>query len=93
MFFRGSRYEGIPESRLVTASGRAIRYKRIRFIPDTKGTVPYLVAQDDRPDLISHKTLNDPEAFWRICDANGVMRPDELAAQPGRRLMIPVHGS
>lgn len=92
MFFRGSRYEGVAESDLVTSSGRVVRYKRIRFIAEIAGTMPYLVVEGDRPDLIAYKAFNNSELFWRICDANGVMGPDELVARPGRRLMIPVHG-
>lgn len=93
MFFRGSRYENVPEAELVTADGRTIRYKRIRFIPDTPGSVPYRVQPDDRPDLVAYRTAGDPELFWRLCDANGVMRPDELTAEPGRLLKIPAPGS
>ena len=33
MFFRGSRYENIPDTSLVAKDGRTIRYKRMRFIP------------------------------------------------------------
>ena len=32
--------------------------------------------------------LGDPEQFWRLCDANGAMRPDELTETVGRRLRI-----
>ncbi|MFL5804527.1 MAG: hypothetical protein ACJ8CR_22625 [Roseiflexaceae bacterium] len=32
--------------------------------------------------------LDDPEQFWRICDANRAMRPDELTETVGRRLRI-----
>ena len=92
MFLRGSRYEGVPEARLATADGRTIRYKRIRFIPEAAGTVPYRVQQDDRPDLVAYKTAGDPELFWRLCDANRVMRPDELTELPGRVLKIPAPG-
>ncbi|MET4700303.1 hypothetical protein ABIE65_003342 [Constrictibacter sp. MBR-5] len=97
MFFRGSRYEGVPEAELATADGRTIRYKRIRFIPDTggttAGTVPYRVQPDDRPDLVAYKTAGDPELFWRLCDANRVMRPDELTDEPGSLIRIPAPGS
>ena len=34
--------------------------------------------QGDRLDNIAARYLGDPEQFWRICDANGAMRPDEL---------------
>ncbi len=93
MFFRGSRYENVPEAELATADGRTLRYKRIRFIPDTPGSVPYRVQPDDRPDLVAYRTAGDPELFWRLCDANGVMRPDELTAEPGRLLKTPAPGS
>ena len=101
MFFRGSRYEGVPEAELPTGDaggeGRTIRYKRIRFIPDTggttAGTVPYRVQPDDRPDLVAYKTAGDPELFWRLCDANRVMRPDALTEAPGRLIRIPAPGS
>ena len=36
---------------------------------------------------IAAKYLGDPEQFWRICDANGAVRPDELE-MVGRRLRI-----
>ena len=39
----------------------------------------------DRLDLITARTLGDPEQFWRICDANDALDPDDLA-EPGRRL-------
>ena len=98
MFFRGSRYEGVPEAELPAPEGRTIRYKRIRFIPDTPGpdtpgTVPYRVQPDDRPDHVAYKTAGDPELFWRLCDTNRVMRPDELTETPGRVLRIPAPGS
>ena len=32
--------------------------------------------------------LGDPEQFWRVCDANRAMRPDELTETIGRRLRI-----
>ena len=42
-------------------------------------------------DLMSTaQYLGDPEQFWRICDANDAMRPDDLTAEVGRRLLIPV---
>ncbi len=89
MFFRGSRYEGIPEAVREAPSGRLVRYKRMRFVPAGSGNIPYVVAADDRPDLIAHKAFGDPEQYWRICDANAAMHPSELVETIGRRLMIP----
>ena len=90
MFFRGSRYEPIPEAQLATPDGRTIRYKRVRFIQDTPGSLVQQVNQGDRLDLISYRVYKDPEQFWRICDANLALLPEELVEEPGRRLLIPV---
>ena len=35
------------------------------------------------------RTLGDPEAFWRVCDANDALNPGELE-QAGRRLRVPL---
>lgn len=90
MFFRGSRYELVPTATLETADGRAIQYKRVRFVPPTEGTLPVTVQQGDRLDLIAWRVYRDPEQFWRLCDAAGAMRPEDLTAVPGTRLKAPV---
>ena len=46
------------------------------------------MTQGDRLDNITAQYLGDPEQFWRICDANDAMRPDELTETIGRRLRI-----
>jgi hypothetical protein len=48
----------------------------------------HVVVQGDRLDNITARYLSDPEQFWRVCDANAAMRPDELTEEPGRRLRI-----
>jgi hypothetical protein len=91
MFFRGSRYENIPETSLLAKDGRTIRYKRMRFIPSGTAS-PRLFAKvelGDRPDLIAFRTLGDPEQFWRLCDLNLAQRPVDLTALPGTRVAIP----
>lgn len=90
MFFRGSRYEPIPDAEMTVPEGRTIRYKRMRFIPETRGTFAHRVIDGERLDLISYQSYKDPEQFWRICDANLAMLPEELVEEPGRRLLIPV---
>ena len=44
--------------------------------------------EGERLDIIAAQHLGDPEQFWRLCDANGAMRPDELTETVGRRLRI-----
>ena len=38
------------------------------------------MGQVDRLDVMAAQYLGDPELFWRICDANGAMRPEEFTA-------------
>ncbi len=95
MFPVTSRYYGIETAKLVTSDGREVVYLRRRFLPDgTKAVVltEHVVTQGDRLDNITARYLGDPEQFWLICDANNVMRPDDLTAESeiGRRLPIPV---
>ena len=90
MFFRGSRYEAVPDATFVAADGRAIRYKSIRLVPPAvnPASTAYTVEPGDRHDMIAWRVLRDPEAFWRLCDLAGVDRPADLA-QAGRRIPIP----
>jgi hypothetical protein len=92
MFFRGSRYEPIADATLVTEDGRTIRYKRMRFIPQSPAAARLFVKalEGDRPDLIAFRAIGDPEQFWRLCDLNLVQRPVDLTAAPGRLVAIPV---
>ena len=48
----------------------------------------YTVAAGDRLDLLAFRFYDDPEQFWRICDANGAMLPEALVAEPGAPLDI-----
>lgn len=93
MFDATSRYAGIETARTTDVRGRAIAYKRRRFLPHGD-SLPLLievgVEQGDRLDLITARTLGDPEHFWRVCDANNAMNPFELAAEIGRLLRVPV---
>lgn len=93
MFTRGSRYEQIAESDYPSADGRAIRYKRIRFLPPSSaGPTAYTVQEADRPDLAAFRIAQDPESFWRLCDANGIAQPADLTDTPGDRLAVPQPG-
>ena len=91
MFFRGSRYENIAEATLTTEDGRTIRYKRMRFVPQTSAP-PRLfttVEEGERPDLLTFRMIGDPEQFWRLCDLNLVRRPVDLTAEPGMPVAVP----
>jgi hypothetical protein len=89
MFFKGSRYEDVAEAEIKDAEGRILRYKKIRFTPETKSRGKHSVCQGDRLDLIAQRYLRDPELFWRICDANPTLWPDDLISVVGWSIRIP----
>ncbi len=93
MFEPTSRYHSLETATLTTADGKAIAYKRRRFLPQGE-TLPLLVevtvTQGDRLDLIAGRTLGDPEQFWRVCDANNAMDPFELTAKLGGVIRVPI---
>jgi nucleoid-associated protein YgaU len=92
MFFKGSRYEKVDDEELTDSKGREIRYKKIRFIPETKPQKAHIVGQGERLDHIAYRHYRDPERFWRICDANDAMWPDDLL-EVGDTLLIPASKS
>jgi hypothetical protein len=47
----------------------------------------HVVTQGERLDNITALYLGDPEQFWRLCDANAAMQPEELE-EISRRLRI-----
>jgi hypothetical protein len=88
-----SRYYTVETATITLPDGRAIVYKRRRFLPQGRAQLLLAetpVAPGDRLDLIAARTLGDPEAFWRICDANDAMSPAELETTIGRRLRVPI---
>jgi hypothetical protein len=86
-----SRYASVEVAQGTTPGGQTVSWLRRRFLPqmDVFTTIAeHLVVQGDRLDNVTAKYLGDPEQFWRICDANGAMHPDEMCASLGRRLEI-----
>lgn len=88
-----SRYHLIETAKWHSPDDREVIYLKRRFIPIPKESSPLIehaVTQDERLDNITARYLGDPEQFWRLCDANNAMNPDELTTTIGRRLRIPV---
>ena len=90
MFARGSRYETAADGAYVDPRGRRIAYKLLRAMPSPPAIQVHAVGQGERLDVIAFNAYRDSEQFWRICDANGALRPEELTQTPGRRLLIPL---
>jgi hypothetical protein len=86
-----SRYAQIETTTLVRPDGTVVPYVKRRFIapPEAFETVQeHRVLEGERPDTIAADAFGDPELYWRLCDANVVVRPDELTAEPGRRIRV-----
>jgi hypothetical protein len=86
-----SRYYGIETATMTTGDGRVLVYLRRRFLPSPDRfalLLEHVVAEGDRLDNVTARYMSDPEAFWRIADANAAMRPEALTETPGRRLRI-----
>lgn len=90
-FAPDSRYHGLDTAQWTGADGVPITYVRRRFIapPEDFATLrEHVVEMGDRLDNLAASHLGDPQQYWRICDANGALRPGELIETIGRRLRI-----
>lgn len=90
-FPANSRYHATEVAVTTDAAGNPVRHLRRRFVPEP-GTLAqtgeHVVAEGDRLDLIAAGRLGDPELYWRLCDANTAIVPDDLTVDLGRRLRI-----
>jgi hypothetical protein len=86
-----SRYYGIQTATLETPDHRMLAFLVRRFLPAPERfalLTEHVVTQGERLDNVTELYFGDPEAFWRLCDANRAMRPEELLERMGRRLRI-----
>lgn len=100
MFDSTSRYAhaGTKVMTVVGPDGkpREVRYIERRFIPsgeDVPVLAEHTVSQGERLDNVTALYLSDPTLFWRICDANNVLSPDELTDEIGARIKITLPNS
>jgi hypothetical protein len=76
-----SRYYRIGTNTLAVPGRQPVAYFYRRMLPDPANFAllkQYVVVQGDRLDNVTASFLGDPEQFWRLCDANRVMAPEEL---------------
>lgn len=94
-----SRYDGaeVASALVPDAAGaqRDVPYLLARVPKDPATVLPlawHRVLEDDRIDLIADRYLGDPQAWWRICDANAATDPAALAgpANAGAVIVIGV---
>ncbi len=85
-----SRYHGIATMKLERAGEPVIVYLARRFVPQPERFSvlgEHVVTSGERLDHIAARHIGDPELFWRLCDSNRAIRPDDLL-ELGRRLVI-----
>ncbi|MDT8760896.1 hypothetical protein MZO42_19525 [Sphingomonas psychrotolerans] len=86
-----SRYAAVETATTESADGILTIYLRRRFVPQPErfaAVREHVVSQGERLDNVTALYLDDPEQFWRLCDANRAMRPADLLERIGRRLRI-----
>jgi len=86
-----SRYSTTPTASLEMPDGTRVAYLRRRFVPPSERfvlLVEHRVKEGDRLDRITAHYLGDPEQFWRICDANDAIVPNELTDTLNRAIRI-----
>jgi hypothetical protein len=91
-----SRYYGAAIEQFVLPNGTAVKYLARRVIPQASvytNTRTHVITDSDRLDNLAATFLGDPILYWMICDANNATDPDELTAQPGHTIVVPVAAS
>ena len=95
MFEQTSRYYNISTSSITILNSEGkntgIKYIKRRFLPspDSMTTLAeHIVKQEDRLDNITTIYLGDASQFWQICDANGILKPEELTEEIGQTIRI-----
>lgn len=86
-----SRYHGAETRERERTDGSADAYLARRFVPEPRAMDAlreHVVEEGERLDTLAAAHFGDPLLFWRICDANGAIRPDELTEELGRPLRI-----
>ncbi|GLV75703.1 MULTISPECIES: hypothetical protein [Streptomyces] len=90
---RSSRYHDAEIGIHIQPDGTPVRYAKRRLLPplsaDTDETRTHTVSSGERPDHLGQRYFGDPAAWWRIADANPVLDPRELTAEPGEEIAIP----
>lgn len=90
-FPTNSRYHGIEITTLQQEGRERVAYLKRRFVPPAENFATiqeHRVVEGDRVDNLAAHYFSDPELYWRLCDANCVMRPDELTEKAGAAVAI-----
>ncbi|MGW0476492.1 hypothetical protein [Streptomyces coeruleorubidus] len=92
---RTSRYHDAEIGMHRQPDGTEVRYTKRRLLPpldESEDTQVHTVRTGERPDLLAQRYFGDPGQWWQIADANPVLDPRELTAEPGSEVDIPLAG-
>jgi hypothetical protein len=90
-FPENSRYHGTKLTTYEQQGQEPIAHLKRRFVPPPENfsvIQQHRVVEGDRIDNLSARYLGDPELYWRLCDANVAIRPDELTETMGNKIDI-----
>jgi hypothetical protein len=90
MFAPTSRYAQVATAIYTDRDGVQHPYVLLRRFPAAAPTrQQHKIAGGERLDLLAFRFFGDPEQFWRLCDANTELRPEDLEL-PGTSIRIPL---
>jgi hypothetical protein len=90
-FPTSSRYYNIDTAALEKPGHEPVVFLKRRFVPRAERfslLTEHSLTQGERLDNITSRYYGDPEQFWRICDSNNVLFPNELTEISGSRIKI-----
>jgi hypothetical protein len=90
-FAANSRYAATETATHTMPDGREVVYLRRRFVPSPENfalLLEHFVVDGERLDVLTARYIGDPEQFWRVCDANRALLPDDLTAAAGSVIRI-----
>lgn len=85
-----SRYASVGEATF-TSEGHTVVYLRRRILPDPEAQkgASVSVRPGERADLVAARSLGAPTQFHRLCDANNIADPFEIAEGERTQLALP----
>jgi hypothetical protein len=82
MISPGSRYAGLGTYQITQPDGTVVTVTRLHQ-PQSRAVLGWHQRQADQHlDVLAYHFLNDATATWQLCDTNGTIVPDALAARP-----------
>jgi hypothetical protein len=82
MFTSNSRYSGLATYTVTLNNGRTVTATTLPIAQRGPLLGYHPRIEGDRLDMLAARYLNEPTAFWQLCDANDSFSPDALAARP-----------